>query len=148
VEATKRARRCQRVQQYRTASCHNTHFRTLYAYMTIQAPLGIVTALFLLRQLASTNIALSMYMVKGPKQPEQMSNPSTYDQAMHDLMARPPYIKPHRVTFLRNLSIVRIFCTPTIFSILVAHTRIAYNAPPVKFNVVIKSIQSRLIRQS
>jgi len=98
-----------------------------------------------------TNIPIPMNMIKSPQQPKQMRNTSTNNQAMHNLVTRTPDIKPVRIPFLRNLRVV--VSPPSLFFRMPAKvllrlnqlTLIAYNAPPVRLNVVINAIQSKLI---
>lgn len=48
-------------------------------------------------------------MIKSPQQPKQMRNARADDQAMHDLMARSPNIKPLGIPLLRNLFTISLF---------------------------------------
>ena len=76
-----------------------------------------------------------------------MRNTSTNNQAMHNLVTRTPDIKPVRIPFLRDLHVVSSPFLSWAWEPFRAHklTFIAYNAPPVRLNVVINAIQSKLI---
>jgi hypothetical protein len=92
------------------------------------------------------NIPMSMYMIRCSQQPVQVSNPSTYNQTMHNLVARAPNVESVRVPFLGDL-VQLSSCTRGKTSLATTKmlTLIAYRAPPVRLNAVINAIQSRLI---
>jgi hypothetical protein len=70
---------------------------------------------------------MPVYVVECPQQSEQMCDAGTYDQTMHNLVARTPDIEAVRIPFLGDLGDVSVFLNPHRRRVYVPSWRITHH---------------------